>query len=94
MLLVRTRADQQCIRRIGHDIVVQRIHDDDLLPGRLDQAVGRIVEFRKGRYDIAVGVLGREFVERAPRPDVVPTEIRTPHEDIIGPFQNAIVNRN
>lgn len=35
MLLVRTRADQQGIRRINNDIVVQRIHDDDLLPTAL-----------------------------------------------------------
>lgn len=94
MLLMRTRADQQGIRRINHDIVMQRIHDDDLLSGRLDQAVGRIVEFREGRHDVAVGILRREFVERTPRPDVVPTEIRTPHEDIISPFQNTVVNRN
>lgn len=94
MLLVRTRADQQGIRRIDHDIVVQRIHDDDLLADSLDQAVRRIVEFRIGRHDIAVGILRREFVERAPRPDVVPPEIRTPHEDIIGTFQHAVVDRD
>lgn len=94
MLLARTRADQQGIRRINHDIVVQRIHDDDLLSGRLDQAVRRIVEFRIGRHDIAVGVLGREFVKRAPCPDIVPAEIRAPYEDIIGTFQNTVVNRD
>lgn len=94
MLLVRTRADQQGIRRIDHDIVVQRIHHDDLLSGRLDQAVRRIVEFRVGRHDIAIGVLGREFVKRAPGSDVVPAEIRTPHENIIGTFQHAVVDRD
>lgn len=94
MLLVRTRADQQGIRRINHDIVVQRIHHDDLLSGRLDQAVRRIVEFRVGRHDIAIGVLGREFVKRAPGSDVVPAEIRTPHENIIGTFQHAVVDRD
>ena len=94
MLLVRTRADQQGIRRIDHDIVVQRIHDDDLFADSLDQAIGRIVEFRVGRHDVAVGVLCREFVERAPGSDIVPPEIRNPHEDIIGTFQNTIVNRD
>lgn len=44
VLLARTRADQQCIRRINHDIVMQRIHHDDLLAGRLDQAVSRVIE--------------------------------------------------
>lgn len=94
MLLVRTRADQQGIRRVDHDIVMQRIYDDDLLADSLDQAVRRIVEFRVGRHDIAVGVLGRKFVERAPRPDVVPPELRAPHEDIIGSLQNAVVDRD
>ena len=94
MLLVRTRADQQGIRRINNDIVVQRIHDDDLFADGLDQAVRRIVEFRIGRHDIAVGVLGREFVERAPGSDVVPPEIRAPHEDIIDTFQHAVVDRD
>lgn len=94
MLFARTRADQQRIRRINHDIVVQRIHHHDLLAGRLDQAVGRVVELRKGRYDVAVGILRRELIERTPRPDIVPTEIRTPHEDIGSPLQHPVVDRD
>lgn len=94
MLLARPRADQQRILRIDHDIVVQRIHDDDLLRRGLDQAVGRVVELREGRHDVAVGILRRKFVERAPRSDVVPAEIRTPHKDVVSPFQHPVVDRN
>ena len=94
MLLARTRADQQRIRRINHDIVVQRIYHHDLLASRLDQTVGCVVELREGRHDVAVGILRRELIERTPRPDVVPTEIRTPHEDIGSPLQNAVVDRD
>lgn len=94
VLLARTRADQQCIRRIDHDIVMQRIHHDNLLAGRLDQAVGRVVEFREGRHDVAVGILRRELIERTPCPDVVPTEIRTPHEDVGSPLQHPVVDRD
>lgn len=94
VLLARARAEQQRIRRINHDIVVQRIHHDDLLAGRLDQAVGRVVELREGRHNVAVSIFCREFVERAPRSDVVPPEARPAHEDVVGPFQHPVVNRN
>lgn len=73
---------------------MQRIHHHDLLAGRLDQAVGRVVEFREGRHDVAVGILRRELIERTPRSDVVPTEIRTPHEDIGSPLQHPVVDRD
>lgn len=95
VLLARARAEQQRIRRIDHDIVVQRIHHDDLLRrGGLDQTAARVVELREGWCDVAVVVLCREFVKRAPRSDVVPTEIRTPHENVGSPLQHPVVNRN
>ena len=95
VLLARARAEQQRIRRIDHDIVVQRIHHDDLLRrGGLDQTAARVVELRKGRHDVAVGILRRELIERTPCSNVVPTEIRTPHEDIGCPLQHPIVNRD
>lgn len=73
---------------------MQRIYHDDLLAGHLDQAVGRVVELRKGRHDVAVGILRRELIERAPRSDVIPTEIRTPHEDVGSPLQHPVIDRD
>ena len=74
---------------------MQRIHHDDLLRrGGLDQTAARVVELREGWCDVAVGILCREFVERAPRSDVVPPEVRPAHEDVVGPFQHPVVNRN